>query len=123
MAAAFPAYPVTGISITNNLHLKSFLSMAGPDLITISAEPEGVETRKAMEEKGHFKYQFYEIPDGPGANSLYFNNNLVHASKDWLPKSYEKYMEMDTHAKKIPLSGSELNKVDGCFSCSSVFIK
>ena len=97
--------------------------MSGPDLITISAEEEGKATQKAMEEKGHFKYQFYEIPDGPGANSLYVNNTIVHASRDWLPKSCERYEELATQARKITLSGSELNKVDGCFSCSSVLIK
>ena len=76
-----------------------------------------------MQEKGHFKYDFYEIPDDPGANCLYLNNTIVHASKDWFPESYERFVQLETPAKKVVLSGSELNKVDGCFSCSSVLIK
>ena len=123
LAAAFPNYSVTGIPILHNLHLKSFLSMAGPDLISISTSADGKQAKNYINEKGQFKYRFYEIPDDPGANCLYLNNALVHASKDWLPKTNERFQQLETSAKKLVLSGSELNKVDGCFSCSSVLIK
>lgn len=106
-----------------NLHLKSFLSMAGPDLIAITTSHDGQVAKKAIQEKGSFRYRFYDIPDDPGANCLYLNDTIVHAANDWLPASCEKFRQLDTPARKITLSGSELNKVDGCFSCSSVLIK
>ena len=106
-----------------NLHLKSYLSMAGPDLIAITTSFDGQVAKKYMQEKGHFKYRFFDIPDDPGANCLYLNNTIIHASQDWLPDTYELFQKLETNAKKIVLSGSELNKVDGCFSCSSVLIK
>ena len=123
LAAAFPTYPVTGVPVTYNLHLKSYLSMGGPDLISITTSHDGQVAKKVIQEKGHFKYRFYDIPDDPGANCLYFNNTLVHASKEWLPNTYTQFQRLDTPAKKLVLNGSELNKVDGCFSCSSVLIK
>lgn len=122
LAAAFPAYPVTSVQVKENLHLKSFLSMAGPDLIAITVSEDGQVARRVIEEKGQFKYNFYEIPDDAGANCLYLNGTIVHASQDWFPGSYERFKQLDTPAKKVTLSGSELNKVDGCFSCSSVLI-
>ena len=106
-----------------NLHLKSYLSMAGPDLIAITTSKDGQVAKKVIQERGHFKYSFYDIPDDPGANCLYLNNTIVHASREWLPHSCERFEELETPARKITLCGAELNKVDGCFSCSSVLIK
>lgn len=123
LAAAFPDYPITGIPVEYNLHLKSYLSMAGPDLIAITTSHDGQVAKKFIQEKGHFKYRFYDIPDDPGANCLYLNNTIIHASSDWLPSTCEKFQQLESPARKITLSGSELNKVDGCFSCSSVLIK
>ena len=42
LAAAFPGYPVTGIPVSAGLHLKSFLSMAGPKLIAIGTSLVGL---------------------------------------------------------------------------------
>ena len=123
LAAAFPDYPVTGVPVELNLHLKSYLSMAGPDLIAITTSHDGQVAKKYIQEKGHFKYRFFNIPDDPGANCLYLNNTIVHASREWFPKTSELFEQLETTAKKITLCGSELNKVDGCFSCSSVLIK
>jgi dimethylargininase len=97
--------------------------MAGPNLIAITTSHDGQVAKQFIQEKGHSKYQFYDLPDDPGANCLYLNNTIVHASSDWLPATCKKFEELHTSAKKIALSGSELNKVDGCFSCSSVLIK
>lgn len=44
VAAAFPEYPVTPIKIPKKtLHLKSCMSMAGPDILCISASPSAQE--------------------------------------------------------------------------------
>lgn len=97
--------------------------MAGPDLISITTSHDGQVAKRFIQEKGRFTYRFYDIPDDPGANCLYLNNTIVHACKEWLPNTHAKFQELDTRARKFVLNGSELNKVDGCFSCSSVLIK
>lgn len=44
VAAAFPEFPVTPIRIPNKLlHLKSCLSMAGPDILCVSSTQESQE--------------------------------------------------------------------------------
>ena len=123
LSAAFPGYPVTGVPVTHNLHLKSFLSMAGPDLVAITTSHDGRVAKETIQSKGHFKYRYYDIPDDPGANCLFLNNTIIHASPDWLPESCARFEALETPARKIVLSNSELNKVDGCFSCNSVLIK
>ena len=123
MAAAFPSYPVTGVEVSAGLHLKSVMSMAGPDLIAIGMSTSARDARKVIEDKGHFKYKFFEVPDNTGANCLYLNNTLIHASKDCFPDSWARFEQLDTPAKKVALASSELNKVDGCFTCCSVLIQ
>lgn len=122
LTAAFSSYPVTSVPVQEGLHLKSFLSMAGPDLITIGSSPAAKEARNIIEEKGHFKYKFFEVPDNIGANCLYLNKHLIHCSQQAYPRTAAKLEELETDAKKIALSATEVNKVDGCFTCCSVLI-
>lgn len=97
--------------------------MAGKDLIAIGTSQVANGARKVLEEKGRYKYKYLEVPDDIGANCLYLNNTLVHASKEAFPRSCPVYDKLETSNKKIALSASEMNKVDGCFSCCSVLIK
>lgn len=47
VAAAFPEFPVSPVRIPKSLlHLKSCMSMAGPDILAVSATPEGQEVLK-----------------------------------------------------------------------------
>ena len=115
---------MTGVPVTEGLHLKSFMTMAGPSLIAISTlSPVAQAARKVVEEKGSTRYQFFEVPDNTGANCIYLNNTIIHVAKEALPLSWEKYEKLNTSAKKVSLDMSELNKVDGCLTCSSVLIK
>ena len=99
------------------------MTMAGPGSVAVGNSTCAKSARKIIEEKGHFKYRFYEFPDDTGANCLYLNGTIIHTSRDWLPRSCERYEQLETPAKKVPLSASELNKVDGCFTCSCVLIQ
>ena len=121
LAAAFPSYPVTGVPVIEGLHLKSFLSMAGPDMIAIGISPAATEARKVLETKGNFRYSYLEVPDDIAANCLYINGTLVHVSKEAFPNSSEIFKELPT-ARKVALSTTELNKVDGCLTCCCVLI-
>lgn len=123
MAEAFPDYPVTGVSVSEGLHLKSFMSMAGPDCVAIGVSPSAKDAREVVETEGKFKYQYLEIPDDIGANCLYLNGTLVHVSDKDYPRSHEVFEKFRGVSSRIALSASELNKVDGCFTCCSVLIK
>ena len=124
LTTAFPNYPVTSIPVKESLHLKSFLSMAGPLCVAVGKSAAAQEAKKIIEASGKFKYSFFELPDDIGANCLYLNGAIVHVSEKDYPSSYQLFKENHTLTdKKMALSVSELNKVDGCFTCCSVLIK
>lgn len=121
LAKTFKDYPVTAIPVENNLHLKSFCSMAGDNTIAIGSSPTAQRAQQLISSKASFQYEFICVPDDIGANCLFVNGTLVRASCEVFPKSAAVYEEQ-LHCPQIPLSLSELNKVDGCLTCCSVLI-
>ena len=113
------------ISVKEGLHLKSFLSMIGPDKIAISLSSGARRARNIICEKAKYisKYEFVEFPDDTAANCLYINGNLVHVSQEVSPDSTAIYEGLNVAGKKFSLDNSELGKVDGCLTCSSLLIK
>ena len=82
-----------------------------------------MSAKATIEEIGHFQYTFLQVADDIGANCLYLNNTLIHVSHKDFPQSCVVFEELKTDARKIPLSATEMNAVDGCFTCCSVLIK
>ena len=120
LSAAFPGYPVTGVAVMGGLHLKSFCSMAGPDLICIGSSKAACAGREVMEREGHHKYTYLVLPDDIGANCLYINGTLIHVSSDTFPNSAAVFEQLT--CKRVALSTQELNLVDGALTCCSVLI-
>ena len=119
--SAFPEYPVTKIPVQEGLHLKSFCSMAGLDVIAIGQSAAAEAAQKAIISNGVVQYKFAPVKDDIAANCVFANGTLIHSSPDVFPNSAGAYDHLD--CPKIPLSASELNKVDGCFTCCSVLVK
>lgn len=95
--------------------------MAGKDLIAIGSSPAAERAKQLMITEGNFQYQFWPVPDDIGANCLFINGTLVRASHNVFPESSVQYEKLN--CQQVPLSCSELNKVDGCFTCCSVLIQ
>ncbi len=95
--------------------------MAGPDLVAVGVSEAAQAAKQAMEAQGKHKYNFLSCADDIAANCLYINGTLIHASEDAFPKSFPTFKPLP--GKKIALNASEVNKVDGCFTCCSVLIK
>ena len=51
---AFPSYPVSAVNVVEGLHLKSMMSMAGPNLIAIGESVAAVSAWKEMEKNGNY---------------------------------------------------------------------
>ncbi len=124
LSAAFAPYPVIPIPVSEGLHLKSVMSMVAPDTIAIATSPVATAAKATIEQKGHFKYKFFEVADNCGANCLFVNGTIVHVSKDVYPKSGEAYDKFTSEGvlEKVAVNMSELNKVDGCLTCCCVLI-
>ena len=125
LAKAFPKYSVLPVQVKEGLHLKSFMSMVGRDRIgigsSLGANLVAEQIRNGAKYKN--KYEFVEFPDDTAANCLYVGDHLVHVSEEVCPSSATIFEGIETHGKKIPLNASELGKVDGCLTCSSLLIK
>lgn len=125
MERTFPKYSVLPVKVEEGLHLKSFMSMVGPDKIGIGRSPGARLARKQVSRNARHmeKYEFVEFPDDTAANCLYIGGNLVHVSREVFPASAEVFDTIEIPGRKIPLHTSELGKVDGCLTCSSLLIK
>ena len=124
-ARVFPEYSVLSVAVEDGLHLKSFLSMIGPHRIGVGRSPGAKSARKQICDGAKFlsEYEWVEFPDDTAANCLYVNGSLVHVSKEVSPDSAAIYESLNVPGKKFALDNSELGKVDGCLTCSSLLIK
>lgn len=83
--------------VDGSLHLKSFLNMAGPGVISVGAGPEAQSILKRMEREATHRYQTLTLPEDRAANCLFVNGTLIHRSKAEAPKSDP----VRTHRKQI----------------------
>ncbi|CAH0545714.1 unnamed protein product [Brassicogethes aeneus] len=121
VAAAFPEYPCTPIKVKpetliigpnksldkvpESKHLKSYITMGGPDLLCVGGGKESQEVLKRMEREATFSYQTLTLPEDTAANVLYLNGTLVHRSLDEIPSSYKVFGEkIDYPRRSVNLS-------------------
>lgn len=95
--------------------------MAGVDTIAIGQSAAAEAAQEAIISSGVVQYKFVLMKDDIAANCVFANGTLIHSSPEAFPNSASAYDHLD--CPKIPLSASELNKVDGCFTCCSVLVK
>ena len=120
LAKAFLDFPVTGITVGNQLHLKSMMTMAGPHIIAVGGSNDAKIAWNEIEEKAKFKYEKLMIPEDQAANCLFINGTLFHLTAPEIPSSYDTLKQLP--GPKIELENSELHKVDGCLTCLSILI-
>ncbi|XP_054708961.1 N(G),N(G)-dimethylarginine dimethylaminohydrolase 1-like [Uloborus diversus] len=120
VADAFPEYPVTPVKVPGKYHLKSLLSMAGQDIICVSASDAAQSVLKKMAQEATYRYQTVTVPDSYAANCLFVNGTLIHRSE--FPES-TKVFEDKIDFSKISLSLSELSKAKGNLTSCCLLIK
>ncbi|GFS31760.1 n(G),N(G)-dimethylarginine dimethylaminohydrolase 1 [Trichonephila inaurata madagascariensis] len=120
VADAFPEYPVTPVKVPGKHHLKSLLSIAGPDIICVSASDEAQSVLKRMAQEATYRYQTVTVPDPQAANCLFVNGTLIHRSE--FPNSTKVFEDkIDFNKVAIPLS--ELSKAGGDLSSCCILIR
>ncbi|XP_016359869.1 N(G),N(G)-dimethylarginine dimethylaminohydrolase 1 [Sinocyclocheilus anshuiensis] len=126
LADAFKDYAVSTVPIQDRLHLKSFCSMAGPDLIAIGSSEAAQKALKIMQQMSDHKYDKLTLPDDLAANCVYMNlpgkgDVLLHCTPEEFPESAKVFEKLKDHML-IPVSNQEKVKVDGALTCCSVLI-
>ncbi|XP_073828379.1 N(G),N(G)-dimethylarginine dimethylaminohydrolase 1 isoform X1 [Musca autumnalis] len=127
VATTFPEYPVTPIKVGLNdstrpiifndfldlLHfqvggpkpLKYYVTMAGPDVLSVSNSIICQEIVKRMEREASFKYAKITLPEEHATNMLYINGTLVHRSPEEILDSYKVIKEkIDIPSRNINIS-------------------
>ena len=113
---AFPRYPVSAVNVAEVLHLKSMMSMAGPNLIAIGESSAAVSAWKEMEKNGNYHdYNKVTVSEDKDANCLYINGVLVYSGRSLNLGAL--------NCRKIKVDCAELAKADGCLTCCSLLVK
>ncbi|KAG1960540.1 N(G),N(G)-dimethylarginine dimethylaminohydrolase 1 [Pimephales promelas] len=126
LADAFKDYAVSTVPVQGHLHLKSFCSMAGPDLIAIGSSEAAQKALKIMQQMSDHKYDKLTVPDDLAANCIYMNlpgkgDVLLHCTPEEFPESVKVFEKLKDHML-IPVSNHEKVKVDGALTCCSVLV-
>ncbi|XP_030641660.1 N(G),N(G)-dimethylarginine dimethylaminohydrolase 1 [Chanos chanos] len=126
LADAFKDYAVSTVPVLEGLHLKSFCSMAGPDLIAIGSSEPAQKALKIMQQMSDHRYDKLTVPDDVAANCVYMNlpgkgHVLLHCTPEEYPESAKVYEKLKDHML-IPVSNKEKVKVDGALTCCSVLL-
>ncbi|XP_067226989.1 N(G),N(G)-dimethylarginine dimethylaminohydrolase 1 isoform X1 [Chanodichthys erythropterus] len=124
LADTFKDYAVSTVPVQGCLHLKSFCSMAGPDLIAIGSSEAAQKALKIMQQMSDHKYDKLTIPDDLAANCVYMKlpgkgDVLLHCTPEEFPESAKVFEKLKDHML-IPVSNQEKVKVDGALTCCSV---
>ncbi|XP_075038124.1 N(G),N(G)-dimethylarginine dimethylaminohydrolase 1 isoform X2 [Mixophyes fleayi] len=126
LADTFKDYAVSTVPVYDYLHLKSFCSMAGPNLIAIGSSEAAQKALKTMQQMSDHRYDKLTVPDDAAANCVYVNipgkgHVLLHRAPEELPESVKVFEKLKEHML-IPVANLELSKVDGCLTCCSLLI-
>ncbi|XP_069088370.1 N(G),N(G)-dimethylarginine dimethylaminohydrolase 1 [Pleurodeles waltl] len=126
LADTFKDYAVSTVPVHDYLHLKSFCSMAGPNLIAIGSSEAAQKALKTMQQMSDHRYDKLTIPDDHAANCIYLNipnkgHVLLHRSPEEFPESVKIFEKLKDYML-IPVASTELDKVDGLLTCCSVLI-
>lgn len=109
VAAAFPEYSVTPVKVPpkDNLRLKSYITMAGPDILCVNRSQEAQSMMKRMEREASFNYKLITVDDDQGSNVLYLNGTLIHRND--FPDSVAVLQEKIDYSR-VPVKVSELSR-------------
>ncbi|KAF7493567.1 Putative dimethylarginine dimethylaminohydrolase [Sarcoptes scabiei] len=121
VASAFPEFYVTPINVPRKvLHLKSCVSMAGPDILAVSSTPEAQEILRRIASEASFPYTTITVHDNESANVIYINGTLIHRSE--FPQSVREF-ESKVDYKRAEISLFELCKNQSTLSSLCILVK
>uniref|UniRef100_A0A8C3DWE3 Dimethylarginine dimethylaminohydrolase 1 n=1 Tax=Corvus moneduloides TaxID=1196302 RepID=A0A8C3DWE3_CORMO len=120
LADTFKDYAVSTVPVHDSLHLKSFCSMAGPNLIAIGSSEAAQKALKTMQQMSDHRYDKLTVPDDAAANCVYLNipskgHVLLHRAPEEYPESAKVRATLGV-LRHPHLAGRLLEIEIGCFS-------
>ncbi|MCL4131614.1 UNVERIFIED_CONTAM: hypothetical protein GTU68_056616, partial [Idotea baltica] len=121
VAEAFPDFPCSPVKIDKFLHLKTLMTMAGPEVICVASDSHAQEALKRIENLATFRYKTLTVPDLNACNVLFANGTMLY--KNNFPESAKIFEEKMSHWELKPISFGEMEKASGCLTCCSILVK
>lgn len=122
VAECFPEYPCTAIKTPDGMHLKSLVTVAGPELLCVSTGKRSQETLRKMKDLATFSYSTLTVPEEEATNVIYVNGTLVHRAENEAPQSFKTICEkLDFPRRSVAMS--ELCKGGRGISASCLLIR
>lgn len=118
------------------LHLKSLLSLVGPDTIAVADTPLGTEVALYLQQRsgvaggvkragGRLSYVLIPAPSAPAANAVFVNGALLVRSAEECPEGVAElrlYAQDVGISKVVEVNVSELAKADAALTCCSILL-
>ncbi|ESN91638.1 hypothetical protein HELRODRAFT_96321 [Helobdella robusta] len=83
---AFPEYPTNIVKVyPPAIHLKDYISMAGPEVMTVGNSKAAQATFQEIKNSGALGYKYITVEEDEAANVIYANNVLIHLSSEQIP--------------------------------------
>jgi len=121
VAATWPEYPCTPIKVDGPFHLKTFLNMAGPDVIGVGGGPESQKVLKRLEREATYRYRTLTLPEDQAGNCLFVNGSLLHRCKAEAHRS-DAVFSSKVDFPRIPVALSEFSKTPSRRPLSSLIL-
>jgi dimethylargininase len=105
VGAAFPEYPTTIVKVNPPaIHLKDYITMAGPEVMAIGSSKGAQETFREIRNSGAVGYKYITVDEDDAANVIYANNVLLHLGNDQIPRGGAVYAnKIDYPRVAIPM--------------------
>lgn len=123
LASTFPEFPCVPIKVDKSLHLKTLITMAGPDVMCVGPSAEARDTIRRIEREATFRYQTLTLTEDEAANVVFANGTLIHRSGEEFPESAKIFEERLSHWNLKAINFSELSKANGSLSACSILIR
>merc|ERR1712114_85455 len=128
VAEAFPGFPVTGIPVSGPLHLKTLVTMCGPNTFCASSQSgDSTAMLKRIQQLAKFEYKSLIVSDDMASNVIYMNGALLHKSWTESKESAEIFCSYCSRTvpgegptRSIDLDLSEIEKAVGSLTCMSL---
>jgi len=121
VASTWPEYPCTPVKIEGPYTLKHYLSMVGPDVISVGSSPEAQSVLRRVEREATHRYQTLTLPEEGPSTCFMLNGVLVHRSRDEAPKS-DAVFSAKLDYERLPVSATEFQRTQSRCPLSGLFL-
>jgi len=121
VASTWPEYPCTPVKIEGSFTLKHYLSMVGPDVISVGSSAQAQSVLRRIEREATHRYQTLTLPEDGPSNCFMINGIIVHRTREEAPKS-DAVFSAKLDYDRLPVAVSEFQRTESQYPLSGLFL-